>query len=72
MTSSRAPKAFDCVAFKRQAQARIYANTKGLGPDEEIAYFRRAADEGPLGDWWRSLAPSDDESAKAKGPPTTA
>jgi len=72
MTSSKDPEAFGCVEFKRQAQARIYANIKGLGPDEEIAYFRKAADEGPLGDWWRSLAPGRGRGAKARRRSTTA
>ena len=45
---------FDCVAFKRRAQARIYERLKGLSPEEGIAYFRRAAEEGPLGDWWKA------------------
>jgi hypothetical protein len=38
-------KAFDCVEMKRKAQARIFAETRGLDPDEELAYFHRAADE---------------------------
>ena len=67
MTSSKDLEAFDCVEFKRQAQARIYPSIKGLGPDEEIAYFRRAADEGPLGDWWRSLAPGPGRGEAAAG-----
>jgi len=48
-------KDFDCVEFKRQAQARIYERIKGLSPQEEIEYFRRAAEQGPLGDWWKNM-----------------
>ena len=46
-------KDFDCVEFKRQAQARIYETIKDLSPEEEIEYFRKAAEQGPLGDWWK-------------------
>jgi hypothetical protein len=46
-------KNFDCVEFKRQAQARIYEMIKGLSPEEEIEYFRNAAEQGPLGTWWK-------------------
>ena len=48
-------KEFDCVEFKRQAQSRIYERIRDLSPKEEIEYFRKAADEGPLGQWWKSI-----------------
>ena len=46
-------KTFDCMAFKRKAQARIYRHIKDLTPEEEIAYFDRAVRSGPLADFWR-------------------
>lgn len=55
MKKTEVKKEFDCVEFKRRAQSRIYERIKGLSPEEEIEYFRRAADEGPLGDWWKSI-----------------
>lgn len=51
---TKAKKDFDCVEFKRQAQARIYDQIKDLSPHQEIDYFRRAAEEGPLGDSWKA------------------
>jgi len=48
-------KGFDCVGFKRKAQAEIYAEIKGLSPEDEIEYFRRKAADGPLGQWWKAL-----------------
>lgn len=48
-------KDFDCVEFKRRAQARIYERIKNLRPEEEIEYFRKAAEQGPLGDCWRAV-----------------
>jgi hypothetical protein len=55
MKTTDVKKEFDCVEFKRQAQSRIYERIKGLSPQEEIEYFRQAADEGPLGQWWKSI-----------------
>lgn len=48
-------KEFDCIDFKRRAQARIYEHIKDLRPEEEIDYFRQAAEQGELGSWWRGL-----------------
>jgi hypothetical protein len=55
MTTNKPPKDFDSVAFKRAVQAAISEEVRGLGPEEEIAYFRRSAETGPLGDWWQSI-----------------
>jgi hypothetical protein len=38
-------KAFDCMEMKREAQRRIYAETRGLSRAEELEYFHRAATE---------------------------
>ena len=54
MKTTRAKKDFDCVEFKREAQARIYERIKGLSPEEEIDYFHKAAEEGPLGESWNA------------------
>ena len=54
MKTTRARKDFDCVEFKRQAQARIYERIKDLSPEDEIDYFRKAAEEGPLGEAWKA------------------
>jgi len=54
MKTTRPKKAFDCVEFKRRAQARIYERIKDLSPEEEIDYFRKAAEEGPLGESWKA------------------
>ena len=55
MTKNQAEDDFDCLEFKRQAQARIYEKITGPSHDEEIEYFRRSVDEGPLGEWWKAL-----------------
>ncbi len=49
---TRTPKSFDCVAFKRRAQAEIYDQIKDRSPQAQIDYFRRRAAESALGDWW--------------------
>lgn len=48
-------KTFDCVAFKTEAQARIGAETAGLTPAEEVAWFARQAERGSLGKWWKQV-----------------
>ena len=55
MKTTKVKKDFDCVEFKRRAQDRIYQHIRDLSPKEEIEYFRKAAEQGPLGDFWRSL-----------------
>ena len=55
MKRRRPEKGFDCIEFKRQAQAEIYQEIKGLSPEKQIEYFRRRAAHGPLGKWWKAL-----------------
>jgi hypothetical protein len=55
MKTSNGKKDFDCVELKREAQARIYERIKNLSPEEEIEYFRKAAEEGPLGAHWKAI-----------------
>ena len=46
---------FDCLEFKWKVQAEIYEQTKDLTVEEQIEYFRRRAEEGSLGSWWRKV-----------------
>jgi hypothetical protein len=48
-------KAFHCISYKREVQARIYDEIVGLSPQEERAYFAHAAEDGPLAEWWRAV-----------------
>jgi len=48
-------KQFDCVEFKRKAQAAIYEQTKGMTPAQEVEFFRNAAQQGPLGKRWAAI-----------------
>lgn len=42
MNKPTAPvKSFDCVQMKRRIQEKIYAETRGMGQHELLAYFRR-------------------------------
>jgi len=43
-------KDFDCIAFKRAAQEKIYEQIKGMTPSEEIAWFRQKVKSGPYGE----------------------
>ncbi len=46
---------FDCMAYKRQVQQRMFEVTKDMSTAEELAYYRHCAETGLLGDWWRSV-----------------
>jgi len=48
-------KDFDCIAFKRQSQAKIYEEIKNLTPQKEIDYFRNKVEKGPFAEWWKTL-----------------
>ena len=64
MKRRRPEKGFDCIEFKRQAQAEIYQEIKGLSPEEEIEYFRRQVAAGPFGKLWKAL---QDRARAAEG-----
>jgi len=54
----RKPKAnrkFDALAFKEQAQARIYEEIKDMTPAQQIAYYEEATRRGPLAKWWQGI-----------------
>ena len=48
-------KRFDCIEFKERAQAQIYEEIKDLTPEQQIEYFNRRAENGPLADWWKRI-----------------
>lgn len=63
MKPTQKDETFDCIEFKRRVQSEIYEEIRHLSRAEQLEYFRRRAEEGPLGDWWRSI-----KRAKAKRP----
>lgn len=65
MSKKPSKKEFDCVAFKREAQSKVYEETKDLSVKEQLVYFRKKAQSGALGKWWRGL-PSASPSQKRK------
>ena len=67
MKRRKTEKGFDCIGFKRKAQAEIYREIKGLSPEQEIEYFRRGAAAGPLGRWWRALERRSETAAEGAG-----
>jgi hypothetical protein len=46
-------KYFDCMAWLERVQAEIYEEIKDLSPEQELEYWRSAAERGPHGEWWR-------------------
>jgi hypothetical protein len=55
MTTKRKNKTFDCISYKHEVQSKIYEETRNMTPEEQIEYFRRRAEEGSLGSWWRKV-----------------
>ena len=55
MSPTKTKKRFDCLAFKAKVQAQIYEEIKDLSPEEEVRYWRRKAETGPLAKWWKSV-----------------
>jgi hypothetical protein len=55
--SSNKGKGFDCVAFTRRIQEKIYEETKDMTVDEQVAYFRQRAQRGPFVAWWKTVFP---------------
>ena len=48
-------KKFDCIEFKRKSQERIYEDIKDMSWEQEVQYFQKRAETGPLGDWWKRV-----------------
>lgn len=55
-------KDFDCIAFKRVAQEKIYEQIQGMTPAEEIAWFKRKVENGPYADLWRRIRAKDQKT----------
>ena len=55
MSQAEVIPGFDCLQYKWRVQEEIYDEIKGLTPAEEIEYFRKGAETGPLADWWRRV-----------------
>ena len=58
MKRRAAAKRFDCVAFKRRAQSKVYEDTRQMTVAQQVEYFRRRARSGALGSWWKRILPS--------------
>ena len=65
MRKNKAEKEFDCIAFKRQVQKKVFDETKNLILRDQVSYFRKRANSGPLGKWWKRL-PIASRSQKRK------
>lgn len=55
MTLTKAEKPFDCLEFKDRIQGRICKEIRDPTHEEEIEYFERSAQTGPLAHWWKKV-----------------
>ena len=46
---------FDCLEFKWKAQSDIYEKIKDMTVEEQIAFFRDAAETGPFADLIKAI-----------------
>lgn len=46
---------FDCLEFKWKVQSDIFEKTKNMTIEEQIAFFRHAAEAGPFADLVRAV-----------------
>ena len=67
MTTKKARMTLDCVAMKREIQAKIAAEIAGMTWDEEKAYYRRSAEKARLAGVW----PSVGEKKRGAAAPST-
>jgi len=69
MSPRKAEKAFDCLKYKDRVQQEIYEEIRGLTHEEQIAYYSRSAEKGPLAKWWRAMrhASTPAPTAAARG-----
>ena len=69
MSRRKAEKAFDCLEYKDRVQREIYDEIRGLTHEEQIAYYNRSAEKGPMAKWWRAIrrASPSASTAAARG-----
>jgi hypothetical protein len=67
MTTKKAKTTFDCVAMKREIQAKIQAEIAGMSWEEEKAYYHRSAEKARLAGVWPSIG----EKKKGASAPST-
>jgi hypothetical protein len=51
----RKDRRFDCIAFKREVQARMYEETRNLSSEQLLEYFRRKVEEGPFAEYFEAV-----------------
>jgi hypothetical protein len=60
---------FDCLEFKWKVQSEIYEKTKNMTVEEQIEYFRQAAESGPFADLVKALRAREQKASGAAQPP---
>jgi hypothetical protein len=58
----------DALKLKDELQAKLDEKLRGLPPEEELRKMREIVEEGPLGDFWRRLGPSDAAAHRSPAP----
>ena len=66
MSKTKTGKGFDSVAFKNRVQAEIHEEIKALTPPQQIEYFNRRAETGPLAPWWKKVRRASAKRSKKR------
>ena len=54
MKMAKVGKTFNCLEYKDRVQAKIYEEIKDLSIEQQVAYFRKRAESGSFGKWWKT------------------
>ena len=68
MTTKKAKTTLDCVAMKREIQAKIQAEIAGMSWEEEMAFYRRSAEKARLAGVWPSVGEKKKVASTASTP----
>ena len=55
LAPAEGPDVFKVMPWLERVQAEIYEEIKDLSPEDELAYYRRHVQEGPLADLWAKI-----------------
>lgn len=48
-------KKFDCLAYKDEAQTRIFEETKDMTREQFQDFLRQRVEQGPFAEFWKSI-----------------
>ncbi len=59
-------KEIEPVELKRQIQAEMHDETKHMTPEQKRIFYKKEAETGPLGKFWKSIQPKGSKKSVGK------